>query len=360
MPRARTSLPAVGFVIVVAVLALATPAFAQNPDQEYSAHINEGLEHLRGKRFQLAKAEFDAAIEIDAARYLAYYNLACVFALWIDEPGSGGSVEEKQQAAIKALQDAASRGWDDIEHMERDEDLNNLRDLDGYKEVVRSIQNRLWGPRNEEEADPLLYETFMPSGSATVPALFFCHAHASNNKRAKDALSTTCVKLGWALVLIQGPVVVQQASAQGGVEAMYGWGEHRVFSVLRTIQDFLATDDGKRVDPAKITIGGDTQGAYIALSAALKRPERFRGVFLLAAPLDGTTFESSSLRAAGQAGLKVFLGCSESDTLGLAGSRAASERLQQLGLANKFETTRELTALKGGGALLDAASRYFG
>jgi len=57
------------------------------------------------------------------------YNLACCESL-------RGNLE----AALKLLQDAVTAGWTDARHMEKDEDLAPLKNLDAFKALVAALQ----------------------------------------------------------------------------------------------------------------------------------------------------------------------------------------------------------------------------
>jgi tetratricopeptide (TPR) repeat protein len=55
----------------------------------------------------------------------AWYNLACSYALMM-----------QLQEAIEALEKAIGLGYDDIEHLSTDEDLDNIRETDEYRDLV--------------------------------------------------------------------------------------------------------------------------------------------------------------------------------------------------------------------------------
>ena len=64
-----------------------------------------------------------AAIPID---YLAHYNLACSLAM----QGAPGQ-------AIEALGRAIAYGYDDFDHLEIDPDLDTLRELPAYRDLLK-------------------------------------------------------------------------------------------------------------------------------------------------------------------------------------------------------------------------------
>lgn len=61
---------------------------------------------------------------------LCYYNIACA-----------RSLQDKTDEAIKYLKLAVKHGWNDTEHMKTDGDLDNIRELDEYKKVVKMIED---------------------------------------------------------------------------------------------------------------------------------------------------------------------------------------------------------------------------
>ncbi|HHT9119946.1 MAG TPA: TPR end-of-group domain-containing protein [Candidatus Hypogeohydataceae bacterium YC41] len=63
---------------------------------------------------------------------VAHYNLACSYALL-------NNVDD----AFKALQRAVTLGYKDLEHMQRDGDLDNLRKDSRYKELVEKVKKSI-------------------------------------------------------------------------------------------------------------------------------------------------------------------------------------------------------------------------
>jgi tetratricopeptide (TPR) repeat protein len=63
---------------------------------------------------------------------VAHYNLACSYSLL-----------ENPDAAFKALEKAVALGYKDLDHMERDKDLNNLRQDDRYQVLIERAKKNL-------------------------------------------------------------------------------------------------------------------------------------------------------------------------------------------------------------------------
>ncbi|MCZ6601924.1 MAG: tetratricopeptide repeat protein, partial [Planctomycetota bacterium] len=77
-----------------------------------------------------AEKEFLKALEIDPDSDLAYYNLACTYSLW-------GKTDE----ALRCLGLSLENGFRKFQHMEKDEDLDPIRDDERYKELLDRYQS---------------------------------------------------------------------------------------------------------------------------------------------------------------------------------------------------------------------------
>lgn len=60
---------------------------------------------------------------------IAHYNLACSL-----------SLTGKAEAALRELAEAVHLGYDDVDHMEQDPDLENLRDEPVYAQLVQRLR----------------------------------------------------------------------------------------------------------------------------------------------------------------------------------------------------------------------------
>jgi len=60
---------------------------------------------------------------------LVHYNLTCSFSLL-------GRLEE----SLESLEKAVGLGYDDLEHLENDSDLDSLRDEDGYNVLINKLK----------------------------------------------------------------------------------------------------------------------------------------------------------------------------------------------------------------------------
>ncbi|MCZ6688433.1 MAG: tetratricopeptide repeat protein [Planctomycetota bacterium] len=93
-------------------------------------YIDQGLRYLREDDYPEAEKEFLKALEIDPLNKLAHYNLACTYSLW-------GKTDE----ALRSLGLALENGFRKFRHMEKDEDLDPIRDDERYKELLDRFQS---------------------------------------------------------------------------------------------------------------------------------------------------------------------------------------------------------------------------
>ena len=62
---------------------------------------------------------------------LVHYNLACSYAL-----------TGRKEKALAALNKAVSLGYDDLDWMKKDEDLEELRSTAGYAEIISALKSK--------------------------------------------------------------------------------------------------------------------------------------------------------------------------------------------------------------------------
>ena len=136
----------------------------KKPEVSREILIIQGLEHVRDKNHQLAIEElqkvldeypfdfrgnywiafaylllknhpkavhhFEIARRINPNDQLTLYNLACAYAL----------SQDKSAEALEALKASALAGFDDYAHIEKDPDLDSLRDLPGYQRLIEQLK----------------------------------------------------------------------------------------------------------------------------------------------------------------------------------------------------------------------------
>lgn len=89
-------------------------------------YMREGIKHLEARNFERAEKSFKKVLKVDDTNRVALYNLACVYSLW-----------KKLDLAFKYLEKSIRAGFRDLDHIDRDADLDNLRDDPRYKVLYK-------------------------------------------------------------------------------------------------------------------------------------------------------------------------------------------------------------------------------
>ena len=98
---------------------------------------------IRARRYEEAVSAYHAeTIRFGSTKSFAHYNLACAYACWSRDPGDEDADRLKRQAVYQ-LKKSFSAGWRDLGWMEQDRDLDPIRELRGYRDVVRWIKEDL-------------------------------------------------------------------------------------------------------------------------------------------------------------------------------------------------------------------------
>lgn len=99
------------------------------------------MEKNKPKALEKARELLKHQLELSVHhRATPLYNLACVESLC-------GALEE----SVNYLREAVAAGWTDFEHLKADKDLDNIRELDGYKELIAASVDES-NEKTEEEA----------------------------------------------------------------------------------------------------------------------------------------------------------------------------------------------------------------
>ena len=101
----------------------------RNPDQIEVLRVQGELLSRRGLHRRALKVD-QRLVELRPLDGVAHYNLACSLALL------GNS-----QEALAALWQAFEVGYDDVVHLESDPDLESLRELPGYQDLLQAYGN---------------------------------------------------------------------------------------------------------------------------------------------------------------------------------------------------------------------------
>lgn len=101
-------------------------ALKANP-KHFDSWLNMGVLHATKGRVNKALEAYNKAKEIKPFDASLNYNLACLY-----------SVTDKLDLAIEALDIALTNGFDDLERLRNDEDLNSLRATKEFTDVLES------------------------------------------------------------------------------------------------------------------------------------------------------------------------------------------------------------------------------
>jgi hypothetical protein len=72
-----------------------------------------------------------------------FHDPACVFAQAADrrdEAGGSHSREDCAKCAVAPLQKAVAKGYKDVDHLKKDEDLKALREREDFKKLVAELE----------------------------------------------------------------------------------------------------------------------------------------------------------------------------------------------------------------------------
>jgi tetratricopeptide (TPR) repeat protein len=95
-----------------------------------TAYNHMGIVYLDMKDYRTAESYFRKAIEKDETYPISYYNLSCTKAL-----------RGQRQASLKWLEMAIKWGYNDFELMEKDQDLDNVRGMKRFENLVESLSS---------------------------------------------------------------------------------------------------------------------------------------------------------------------------------------------------------------------------
>ncbi|MCA8915694.1 MAG: VCBS repeat-containing protein [Planctomycetes bacterium] len=105
---------------------------------EYTKGINDAYYLLDHGKVDEGEAAFQKLIESEPKLPDAYYHLACAYSRRASTM-EGDEKEKQIIKTIKALSTAIEKGWTGYAHMERDPDMDLLRDRDDYLELLKSM-----------------------------------------------------------------------------------------------------------------------------------------------------------------------------------------------------------------------------
>ncbi len=99
-----------------------------NPPTAYNLN-RLGCDYLFVEDWDNAIATFERMLAMNPDSSTAHYNICCAY-----------SLQGKTEEALEAFKNAVRHGFVDVQHIEADRDLDNLRTLDGFIEVVVKLK----------------------------------------------------------------------------------------------------------------------------------------------------------------------------------------------------------------------------
>jgi len=107
--------------VTILVLAFVTSLVAQEAE---SLH-QKAEEHLKNKEYEKAIGVYEEILKKDPQDTIALYNSACAYSLL-----------KNKEKAVEFLRKSVEAGFVDFAHIEEDEDINEIKDTDGYKGIM--------------------------------------------------------------------------------------------------------------------------------------------------------------------------------------------------------------------------------
>ncbi len=231
--------------------AFAERAFAPGLDALRSQMALLEKAAARGPRGEAARALLAAQVRVN------WYNQACCL-----------SRLGRKKQAMEALGKAVAAGFTSVAKIEADPDLDAIRKEPGYLAILRALT---WND---------VVEVRVPEGlgEAPAPLLVVLHPRGGSEKDLLRAFGGPAAKRGMVLAAPRGPLTLG--------EGRYGWRSMRQGGAEETplrkvLAAIPAAERAHPVDPRRVYLLGVGEGGMIAALAALRRPDRFRGVVLL-------------------------------------------------------------------------------
>ena len=210
---------------------------------------------------------------------LPAYNLACCLARL-------GHAE----TAVRFLEDAWDRGFQDLEALERDTDFDGIRSHKAFQTALKCFR----APRREgagswaEVAAPVTHRVRLLPGRRTTempprgPLLLLFHGAGGRAEDFQEA-ARAFTDRGIAVALVPGPYPVQTERGLGFTHFRARTPAERAQAQALALAALEAAQGKLPVDPRQVFVSGFSQGGFLAYQLALTLPGRFRGVIPIGA-----------------------------------------------------------------------------
>ncbi|MBI3725118.1 hypothetical protein HY251_14365 [bacterium] len=237
----------------------------EDPAADWSFLFQRGLDLLRdgkdkgpaGTRdIELSIAAFSSCCTLFPDRPVAYYNVACGYALL-----------KKPKKACDWLKKSFDRGFLDLAHVSRDTDLDPIREDERFKTLVDDTRKNVLAnrpqalrvsPKNARGAGGDGVPPRQKEGEK-LPLLVFLHGDRSSLPELKKKLAPIADEVGCVLLLPSGRTVDNTGNAH--------WDTTAETCVVADIEAALADED-LGVDPKRVILAGELDGATHAFTFA--------------------------------------------------------------------------------------------
>lgn len=217
---------ALGGIVLLTVLGTLHPAGAETEEKkklaetrarEIEAFYPEIIANLNAGHFDPAREMIRKAISYEPENPLHYYNLACI------EARAGNP-----SIALSALQNSVDLGFNDIELVNKDTDLDSIRKDPAFRKMYQviannNLANKEGGPevaevyKNEEEKGPVVTVHLAALGDQKIAVIKEVRAALPNLglKDAKDLVEKAPVDLAKNFPKDQAETLKQKLEAVG-------------------------------------------------------------------------------------------------------------------------------------------------
>jgi predicted esterase len=193
------------------------------------------------------------------------YNMACFHALL-------GHKEE----AMTWMDKSVSAGFDNIDLLRRDTDLDSLREDPRFARYLVRVEQASQRAPNAPAVDEDYVRIIEPPGYDTAkkyPVVIVLHRYGRSADHVAEHWKDAAAQVGALLVAPQAPLPMSSTAFQ--------WGDAGKANetVLKTLERIKASYG---VDEEHIVLGGFSQGAAMAVGVGLANPDLFCGLLPVA------------------------------------------------------------------------------
>ncbi len=242
----------------------------------------ELAEAINDKDYKTSEKLCERLIELQPENAGHHYNLACCQARL-----------GKKKAALKSLAQAVKLGWDDVDHMRKDPDLESLREEKEFAALEKKARQGV-PPKTRKEDGQVIVEgkvgggfhyriRMSPEASLEEPHRLVVWMHPSGGSMNShvEGMAGSFLDNDLALLVFTK-------------KSFVGWTGDDAIKAMQTVSQ-LGKIDG--LDPNRPILFGYSAGGQMALSLWSRAPEKLSGLILDAAyPLDMAAYQKGKVK----------------------------------------------------------------